>query len=350
MAAALLVFARSMRVEVASAGNRMSAVQASAVERAAEQYVLSQVDGTDGDPTAILTAPAEQMQVGDGYFWLVRPYADDPQAQTFDFGLVDESSKLHLNIASADDMANLPGMTLDRAESVVDWRDADDTPTDQGVESSYYNSLSDAPYSAKNAPLETVEELALVKDMDPTILYGYDTNRNGVIDESEGAAGGIANAVNSGGDAGRGIIPFVTVYSTEPNTASDGSARVNVVTAFAAAAPGRPGTTGGGAKPPAARDGDCRRHRRELRRGAAGACRRATVGAGGPDHDPRHRLPAVRQRPGLRGQDQAHARRVSPGRRQTHRHRRQDAHRIGERQHRAAGGPAVPAGADRQRR
>src|SRR5205085_5337900 len=69
LTALVLVFARSMRVEIAASGNRVSDRQAEAAERGAEQYVLSQVDNTTGDATDIMQAPAEAMQVGDGYFW-----------------------------------------------------------------------------------------------------------------------------------------------------------------------------------------------------------------------------------------------------------------------------------------
>ena len=111
-----------------------------------------------------------------------RPDPDDDQY--YDFGLVDEASKVSLNAASVDELMKLPNMTVDVAAAIVDWRDEDDDVTDQGAESDYYQSLPE-PYKAKNAPFETIEETLLVRGVTLDLLYGYDRNRNGVIDDVE---------------------------------------------------------------------------------------------------------------------------------------------------------------------
>jgi len=58
------------------------------------------------------------------------------------------------------------GLTQQQAEEVVaaikDWIDADDEPTPGGAESAYYSSLT-FPYKAKNAPLDCIEELLMIK-------------------------------------------------------------------------------------------------------------------------------------------------------------------------------------------
>jgi general secretion pathway protein K len=56
-------------------------------------------------------------------------------------------------------------------DSVQDWRDADDFTRLHGAENDYYKSLP-APYEAKNADFESVEELLLVKGMTPELFYG----------------------------------------------------------------------------------------------------------------------------------------------------------------------------------
>lgn len=213
----LLVFARSMRVELIAASNRLASEQAAAVERGAEQYVLSLVDGTAGDPSAILSAPAEQMQVGGGYFWIIRPTDDE---LSYDFGIADESGKLNLNTATAEELVKLPGMSLEVADAIIDWRDTDEQVTNSGAESNYY--ISNGRYTAKNAGFETIEELRLVKDVNAGLLYGYDLNRDGVISEAEEALGGEATSVNAANAGARGILPYLTVYSSE--TGSGGAA------------------------------------------------------------------------------------------------------------------------------
>jgi general secretion pathway protein K len=61
--------------------------------------------------------------------------------------------------------------------AIIDWTDSDDQVTclpfvsrqNLGAESDYYNNL-DSPYSCKNEPLATVEELLLVKAVTPDVL------------------------------------------------------------------------------------------------------------------------------------------------------------------------------------
>ena len=97
-----------MRVEMIAAGNRLSAEQAAAVERGAEQYVLARVDAALGDAFEVTRAPAEAVAVGGGYFWIVRARQGDPN--NYEYGIVDEASKLNLNVADPIEMAKLPGM------------------------------------------------------------------------------------------------------------------------------------------------------------------------------------------------------------------------------------------------
>ena len=56
-------------------------------------------------------------------------------------------------------------------DSIKDWIDADEEVTGFGAESSYYASL-DPPYSAKNAQLDCIEELLMVKGVTKEIFYG----------------------------------------------------------------------------------------------------------------------------------------------------------------------------------
>src|SRR5688572_235486 len=69
----LLVFAQTMRTEVIAAGNRISALQADTIEQGAEQWVLAQIEGNSNNPTEITDTPAEQLGLGSGYFWILRP-------------------------------------------------------------------------------------------------------------------------------------------------------------------------------------------------------------------------------------------------------------------------------------
>jgi len=56
-------------------------------------------------------------------------------------------------------------------DAIKDWIDGDEEVTGYGAESSYYSSL-DPSYEAKNAPLDCIEELLMVKGVTKEIFYG----------------------------------------------------------------------------------------------------------------------------------------------------------------------------------
>jgi hypothetical protein len=57
-----------------------------------------------------------------------------------------------------------------------------------------------------------------VRDITNEMLYGYDRNRDGVLDDVErSTGGGRSGGFSSATPVGRGFAPFVTVWSTEPN-------------------------------------------------------------------------------------------------------------------------------------
>ena len=159
---------------------------------------------------------------------------DDGTPEGFRFGLYDESNKLNVNtLIYADGFVEggghqllmaLPNMTDSIADSILDWIDGDDDERDFGCESSYYNGLP-SPYAAKNGPLDSLDELLLIRGVTSQMLFGMDTNRNGVIDEPELAASG-GSALNA--DSMLGWASYMTLHSKESNLNSEGLARVNL--------------------------------------------------------------------------------------------------------------------------
>ncbi len=57
-------------------------------------------------------------------------------------------------------------------DSFMDWIDPDDIPRPDGAESDDYYLQLDPPYRAKNAPLDTVDELLLIRGFTNTYVYG----------------------------------------------------------------------------------------------------------------------------------------------------------------------------------
>jgi len=232
LAGLVLVLARAMRVEGDRAANALAATQAAAVEQGAVQYVLASVDGLQGEVPSEADTPCEAVPVGDGAFWILRSTGEDDR--TYAYGIRDEAGKVNLNTASPDMLSKLPGMTPEFAASIVDWRDADSNVTPGGAESEYYLLLPD-PYECKNSPLETVEELFLIRGASKDILWGGDTNRNGILDPGEETSF-IISSTSSGTSTrlNRGLVDGVTVYSGPPAasaTTGRQPQRINVNTA-----------------------------------------------------------------------------------------------------------------------
>jgi hypothetical protein len=171
-------------------------------------------------------------------FTIVAPPIDDGQQTGLRYGLEDESTKLNLNALMAIEkktpgagrelLLGVPGMSDNLADSILDWMDEDDEPREFGAEADYYTSLSPA-YAPKNGPLETLEELLLVRDVTPAMLFGADNDRNGLPD-GDGATTleGLEGVDNSDGSLDRGWSAYLTLYSLEKNTRPDGTPKIDV--------------------------------------------------------------------------------------------------------------------------
>jgi general secretion pathway protein K len=119
---------------------------------------------------------------GQSYSSLLDPWAKplefEEEAGSIKVTIEDESAKLNLNqIVGPNGTFMEPyheiatrllkklGLSPDLLDALADWIDENNEPRPGGAESSYYNTLK-PPYAAKNGPLDTLEELALVKGFD----------------------------------------------------------------------------------------------------------------------------------------------------------------------------------------
>lgn len=172
-----------------------------------------------------------------GLFSVIAPDWTDSQGIAIRYGLENESAKLNVNsLILADQyvenggrhlLMGLPGMTEDIADAIMDWLDADDEPREFGAEIEYYSGLS-PPYATKNGPLETIEELLLVRGVTPDLLFGADRNRNGIIDADESIPEVFAGLSADDPVAYRGWSAYLSLYSMELNVRPDGSAKINI--------------------------------------------------------------------------------------------------------------------------
>jgi general secretion pathway protein K len=109
----------------------------------------------------------------------------------------DKEKKVDLMVrAQLERLFELLELDPELIDPVIDWLDPDNNPQPFGAEDAYYQSLP-SPYPCKNGPLDTLEELLLVKGMTKEILYGTEETK--------------------------GLIHFLTLYSegkVNINTAS----------------------------------------------------------------------------------------------------------------------------------
>jgi type II secretory pathway component PulK len=242
------------RRETRSSGAFLKDTQAYFIAKGAVNYAAAALqEGTNGGTVPPqLSAPPETdangwTQLGDGWYKIE---------------LLDTTSRVNINTATLDSISHLPGLLNTNIPAcIVDWRDEDDTPTagqaGTGAESDYYQALN-PPYSAKNQPFDTVEELLLVSGLTPSILYGApgaDPDTSGIQQNPASPAGvsrqggGQGGGGQGGGGGGQGqpedpagppvdtsgsIIPLselVTTYSKELNVDAEGVKRVNVASA-----------------------------------------------------------------------------------------------------------------------
>lgn len=103
--------------------------------------------------------------------------AGDKDPSSVHYGIVDEERKVNINRVKEVRVFKKIfqyGAGIEEADAsaiagaLLDWRDADEFPNDQGAESSYYRTLQ-PPYAAKNSNFETLEELIFVKGVTPGI-------------------------------------------------------------------------------------------------------------------------------------------------------------------------------------
>jgi general secretion pathway protein K len=179
--------ALSMKVETKLAQNADSEQQLlwqgrSGVELA--RYVLSQQLTIPGEPYDSLNqiwaggpgGPGETNSALSGLSLDNYPVGDG----TISIKIIDLERKVNINTAN-DTMIQqaLTLMGVDAndisvvSDSILDWIDPDDLPRVAGAESDYYQGLA-VPYYAKNAPIDDLSELLLVKGIldHPEIYWG----------------------------------------------------------------------------------------------------------------------------------------------------------------------------------
>jgi DNA uptake protein ComE-like DNA-binding protein len=173
---------------------------------------------------------------GRGHFNVFRRGRDD-EGGGIRYGISDEESRLNVNIAGAEELLKLEGMTPDVAAAIVDWRDENSQVTPGGAEIEYYASLQ-PPSQPRNGPLQTVRELLMVRGMPGELLLGPAMDQNGPA-----ATVGEDHESISLGSLDLGWSGLLTVDSAVHDISASGRARINVQQADERSLTGVPGIT-----------------------------------------------------------------------------------------------------------
>lgn len=180
--AVTIQFNRDMRVEVYEAANLSDGIRLRTIAESGffvgEAILLA--DKNNYDALTESWANAELLSLkSEGYF----------DQGSFRLLIEDEGGRIPINRLVSGNSYNAPirdlllrlltgpsfNLSQTKAEellaSIKDWIDADEEVTGAGAEGAYYAGL-DPPYTAKNATLDCIEELLMVKGMTRELFYG----------------------------------------------------------------------------------------------------------------------------------------------------------------------------------
>ena len=225
-----IYFAHSMIYELRASDNRVAGIEAEQAIEGGRRYVSLMISNiTDrGSIPSPANYQCQAVPVGNGRFWLLgRTNVDNAPPAEPTWGLMDEGAKINLNTANSNMLYMLPRMTPELVNSILAWRSTNTTSTTGGAETDTYMRLN-PPYTCKNAPFETIGELRLIYNMDLLTLFGEDPNMNGILDPNENDGEILPPSDNQNGKLEPGILEYVTVYSREPSTTTNGTARIQL--------------------------------------------------------------------------------------------------------------------------
>lgn len=143
------------------------------------------------------------------------------------YGLTDEAGKVNINSIGAEGLAKLPNMTPQLVDALMDFIDQDSEARPEGAEQEYYDQLP-KPYLIRNGPLNTIEELLLIKGFTGRIVYGEDANMNTLLDPNEDDGDESFPPDNNDGELDGGLFEVATTATFGPAIDSIGQPQLNL--------------------------------------------------------------------------------------------------------------------------
>jgi len=144
--------------------------------------------------------------------WLLEWEApiDTSAAFNTDYYVIDEGAKLNLSFASSEALQKL-GLSDAQIACLIDWTDSDNIALADGAETAFYQSRAN-PHLCKNAPIEVLSELLLIKGFATKDYFGEDINHNAILDPSENDGPANFPIDNSDGQLNLGLVDVLTSY------------------------------------------------------------------------------------------------------------------------------------------
>jgi type II secretory pathway component PulK len=243
-------FALAMRLEGKTTLNFRAAVTSAYLAEAAYQRAVVEVR------SEAIAHDVDQQ----GQLVFRRSRTDPPKPPTrqdialgpgrFSYRITDEESRLNLNSASRDQLFRLlQELGVERetrdviADSILDWKDANEEHRLNGAESDYYLALP-VPYKSKNANFDSAEELLQVRGVTSQIFYGTQETApgkcRGLADCLTVAGTGAIN-VNTASDSVLAVLGYAQVqidllkqgrpyFGTGPTDLPPGVPRIGALT------------------------------------------------------------------------------------------------------------------------
>ena len=169
------------------------------------------------------------VSFGRGQFSVARHGTRDEGGSVV-YGICDEESRLNVNTASSGELGRLYQIRPEIVAAIVDWRDGNNTPSTGGAELEYYATLQ-PPYMPRNAPLQTLHELLMVRGITREDFKAEDDNLNGWLDPEEDDGSETSPVDNQDGVLDAGWSALLTVDSSVRNLTAAGETRIDLQSA-----------------------------------------------------------------------------------------------------------------------
>lgn len=212
LVAILALAASTQRVAFKAELNRMQQRRTEIAADAAAQYVMANLVEQSKTATNLQDDWATLGQTGAERFTL-------PDA-SFRIEVVDAASRINLNTVPQAQLQKL-NFTTEQIDSLLDWREAGQTPRTEGAKDEYYNGLPE-PYNAKLRRLDTIDELLLIKGFTAADLM------KPVSEQGGGDANTSPTATGGRVEDAPILYDLINVDSVSQNVGPNGQAKLNV--------------------------------------------------------------------------------------------------------------------------